>query len=142
VALLTAGIVGAVLQACGGGGGGGGDGGGGGGGGGGTGVRLSADVQPIFNNHCVLCHTTGGSASFLNLTSGSAHANLVNVASTETVGGGLRVAPGNSSTSVLYKRVSGVGLDASEAIMPPGFFLSAAEQQTIKDWIDQGGLNN
>lgn len=127
------------LLGCGGGGGGGSE---GGGGGGGATVSFASQVQPIFDNYCVLCHTQLGSASFLHLTPGESRAGLVNVASMLTAGGGLRVAPFDSASSVLWKRVSGIGLDVSEAVMPPGFTISEAERSIVRTWIDEGALDN
>jgi hypothetical protein len=109
---------------------------------GGGGVSFSADIQPLFNAYCTVCHTPGGSASFLPLTVNLAHGALVNQNSTMTVGGGLRVAPGDSAASVLWKRVSGAGLDPSEATMPPGFTVPPDEQALIRAWIDEGAANN
>jgi hypothetical protein len=128
-----------ALHGC---GGGGGDGGTGGGGGGGGTIGFATQVQPLFNAYCIVCHTAGGSADFMPLTSGVSYGNLVNVASTMTVGGGLRVAPSDPTNSVLWKRVSGSGLDASDAQMPPGFALPGADQITIQSWIGQGALDN
>lgn len=127
-----------VVAACGGGGGGG----SGGGSGGGGAVSFSTQVQPLFTNYCILCHAPGGSASFLHLTAGSSYAQLVGVASTLTAGGGARVQPSDSTSSVLWKRVSGVGLDVTESVMPPGFIMPSAELALIRAWIDEGAPNN
>lgn len=139
--VLLASAVFASLVVVGCGGGGGGASGGGGGGGGGT-VSFASQVQPIFNNYCVICHVEGGSASFMHLTRAESYGYLVNVASQLTVGGGDRVIPADSANSVLWKRVSGIGLDATEAVMPPGFIIPASDQALIQTWIDEGARNN
>lgn len=108
-------------------------------------VSFAYDIQPIFNNNCITaCHQTGGTASaFLILTNDVAYTNLVNKSSTQTTGGGLLVKPSDSANSVLYQRISGIGLDPSEQTMPQNRSLLSSDDQTrIKTWIDEGALNN
>jgi hypothetical protein len=105
-------------------------------------ISFSQDVQPIFNTYCVICHTIGGESEFMLLTPGNAYNSLVNVVSTMTIGGGLRVAPSDSTNSVLWKRISGIGLDPSEEQMPKDGNLPQAERLVIQAWIDQGAANN
>lgn len=121
------------------------------GGGGGSGndtesdVSFANNIQPILSNNCTLCHvsaggiTSSGNASFLPLNSEVSYANLVNKGSTYT-SGGMLVIPGNSSESVLFKRVSGITAGAQmPKDRPP---LSSSDQNLIKTWIDEGALNN
>lgn len=99
-------------------------------------VSFSASIQPIFNSSCTTnCHSSGGTASFLLLSRG----NLVDQPSTRS-GGGTLVIPGNSSNSILYKRISGtsVGTQMPQLSTP----LSQNEQQLIKVWIDEGAKDN
>ena len=108
-------------------------------------VSFSAKIQPIFNARCISCHSTTGAASILVLNSG-AYNNLVNrptaAASTPTPQG-ILVKPGDSANSILYERVSGVGLPNVQLQMPLGGpFLSAEDQGLIKTWIDEGAKNN
>ncbi len=110
-------------------------------------VSFAASVQPILDANCIECHSSAGIAASTGLimTSGaSSYANLVDAASTVTTGGGDRVEPGDSADSVLYQRISTIGLDASEAQMPLDGppYLSETDQNTIKTWIDEGALNN
>lgn len=85
-------------------------------------------IQPIFNNNCVSCHP--GNAN-LNLTS---YTNLM-------AGGqsGAVVVPGNSANSILVQRIEGTIQPQMPQAAPP---LSAQTIQRIKDWIDDGALNN
>jgi mono/diheme cytochrome c family protein len=111
-------------------------------------VSYSGSVQLIFNNNCTTtCHSSGGTASFLPLTSGVSYNNLINQPSTRTgtPPSGTLVIPYDSANSVLYQRISGVGLPSGENTMPPpstGNTLSSSDQNTIKNWIDQGAQNN
>ena len=112
-------------------------------------VSFSANIQPIFNSACIGCHRTGQFATFLPLTQGTStpyqsYTNLVNVPSTRT--GSLTedlVEPGDSSASVLYKRISGIGLPFNESLMPLGGPpLNQQAQNLIKTWIDEGAVDN
>lgn len=108
-------------------------------------VSLATDIQPILNTYCVICHQAGGQASFLPLTDDVSYLNLVNKASTQTgtPPSGTLVVPCDSSGSVLYQRVTGIGLASGEATMPlGGSLISAHNRNLIKAWIDEGALNN
>lgn len=103
-------------------------------------VSFSANVQPIFTNRCVNqgCHP-GGSAPF-PLASGPSYANLVNVQATSSCTSDKRVLPGNAASSVLYRKISGTTCGNQ---MPLGLSpLPQAEIDLIRDWINQGALNN
>ncbi len=116
-------------------------------------VSFATDIQPIFNTFCTVgCHQTGGTASFLslmnevdskNIVRSYAYANLVNQSSTRTTGGIKLVKPCDSVNSVLYQRISGIGLDSSEQTMPQNSSLLDQDlQNLIKKWIDEGALDN
>ncbi len=81
-------------------------------------------VQPLFDTYCTGCHPSSGG---LNLT------NYAQVMS------GTVVVPGNASVSLLMRRIDGSVPPTMPAGFPP---LSASEQQTIRDWINAGALNN
>ncbi len=100
-------------------------------------VFFSKDVQPIFDRNCTSCH--GGSAG-LFLEEGDSYANLVNVPATKGCISEERVIPGNSSASVLYKRISGTSCGTQMPKKAPP--LTPEEIGTIKRWIDQGALND
>ena len=95
-------------------------------------VSFAAQIQPIFTANCTTgCHTAGGIGP-MSLVAGLAYDNLVKSAP-------QRVIAGSSAASVLYGRVSGTIVPQ----MPLGGTpLSAADQTLIKNWIDQGALNN
>lgn len=108
-------------------------------------ISFATHIQPIFNSNCTTaCHQAGGTATtFLILTNDVAYANLVNKSSTQTTGGGILVNPGDSANSVLYQRISGIGLASGEQTMPQNRSLLVSDDQTrIKTWIDDGALNN
>ncbi|MEJ2130502.1 MAG: CHRD domain-containing protein, partial [Gammaproteobacteria bacterium] len=91
----------------------------------------------IFNQDCTSssCHDSVNPSAGLNLEAGVAYANLVNQ---PAAGGGTLVIPGDADNSVLVGRVEGtIGIQ-----MPVGGMLSASLQQLIRDWVDNGAMNN
>ena len=109
------------------------------------GVSFSNHMQAIFNSYCIACHTAGSFAGFLPLTAGGSYGNLVNVPALLALSGTL-VIPGDSTNSILYKRVTGSGLPNQGLRMPQGgpFLdtLNPSAIPAIKAWIDEGALNN
>jgi Cytochrome P460 len=104
-------------------------------------VSFKWRVQSLLSAMCAECHSASGTASFLHLTSDASYTVLVNQPATKTTG--TLVVPGDSVNSVLYQRVSGIGLSAGTARMPFGKGpLSSGNQNIIKIWIDQGAKNN
>ena len=105
-------------------------------------VSFANDVQPIFTNNCALsgCHSGTTPTGGQNLSAGVAYSNIVNVKSTE-MSNLYRVEPSNSDSSYLYWKITGdpriTGVN-----MPKVGSISSQQIQTIKDWIDQGALNN
>ncbi len=108
-------------------------------------ISFSDDVQPIFETHCVRCHSgtaEGAEASQYVMTdyngvmSGTKYGQVV--------------VPGSRMSSALYLVVA--GKTAPEIRMPPhndesfaegrGAMLSANMIETIGVWIDQGAQNN
>ena len=105
-------------------------------------IGFSADVQPIFNRSCARsgCHAGTIVQQGLNLEAGKSYNLLVGIPSNEdpTL---KRVEPGKSDVSYLIHKLEGTGLgDRMPADGPP--YLPDGEIQLIKDWIDQGALDN
>ncbi len=99
-------------------------------------VSFANDVQPIFNQNCTTqCHPNSGN---LDLTAGNSYNQLVNVNASGYAA--KRVVPGDPDNSVLYKKIDGSGVYGST--MPLGGSLSAAQINTIKQWIVEGAQNN
>ena len=98
---------------------------------------FNTEVLPIFTLHCWNCHPVSGA---LDLGVAEAYTNLVNVVTTGYAPQ-KRIVPGDPDASVLWHKVSASGTYG--LTMPPsGTLLNAAELQTIRDWIEQGALNN
>ncbi|MBC7964173.1 MAG: CHRD domain-containing protein [Steroidobacteraceae bacterium] len=109
-------------------------------------ISFTDNVQSIFTANCIECHSSAGAASeIMSLVAGSAHANLVNQAAVSPLvpvvpGGSIRVIPGNSAASVLFKKISGTTAGPQMPFL--GSILSANNQNLIKVWIDMGAKNN
>lgn len=125
-------------------------------------VSLSRDVQPILTNHCAIagCHSAplGGPMS---LQASDSYTALVGVAACEAPAL-KRVEAGSSATSYLLMKLEGTqstilnaggcgtcSLAAGTVVdcgsrMPLGGppFLADAEIQVIREWIDEGALDN
>ncbi len=80
----------------------------------------------ILEQRCAQCHGESSGLSGLKLTS---RESILKGGSR-----GAAVVPGKPGESLLYKAVAHIG----EVSMPPGGALSAAEVQTIKNWIESG----
>ena len=116
--------------------------GGGGGGGGGTGVdtiSFASDVRPLLqNNNCLNsgCHGTGSSEGELTLGTAT-YSSVRNGSGTN----GSIVVASDASSSNLYLKVTSSPPFGSQ--MPvTGSKLSVTDQNKIRDWIDQGALDN
>lgn len=103
-------------------------------------VSFSAQVQPIFTTNCVNagCHP-GGSAPF-PLQANVSYNNLVGVTAVAgPCAGDKRVLASNADASALIKRLEGTcGLQMPLGGTP----LPPNRIQLIRDWINQGAVNN
>ena len=105
-------------------------------------ISFANEIQPIFNRSCAVagCHASARPPHNLDLSAGVARGNLVNVPSALNPAF-IRVVPGNADQSLLYLKVSQSNPPVG-AQMPPQNPLPLEEQQKIRDWINQGALDN
>jgi hypothetical protein len=105
----------------------------------------------IINNsmRCTKCHMPGGQeiVPFFMDTAPTAYANLVNqdAACVGLPPNTKRVVPSSSATSFMYQKISMSPPPCGDRMPRDGpitGFLSNAEIQTIRDWIEEGALNN
>ena len=87
-------------------------------------VYFSTDIQPIFTENCILCHT---SSLQPDLRPGNAYDSLLPD----------YVIPGNAEASKLYQNLPGIG--HPDRSVPD---LSGEEIALIKKWIDDGAEDN
>jgi hypothetical protein len=108
-------------------------------------VSFSKDIQPIFNNNCVVCHQgqVSGQAG-LSLEPKLSYSNLVGIASTENPTE-LRVKIGAPEQSYIIAKLTGTQVEAggNGGRMPYGAGpLPQGQIDLINQWIRQGALNN
>jgi len=109
-------------------------------------VSFSTEVQPIFTANCISlgCHIGPNPQLGMDLTVGQTIASIVGVESVQSAL--LRVAPGQSSSSYLYQKVSGgqitSGGSGDRMPPPPRLALDDNELEVIRVWIEEGALNN
>ena len=110
-------------------------------------VSFALDIQPIFTENCALmgCHVPGDPPQGQILSEGFAYSNIVNVPSGQP---DPRLRIDQSSTdpmdSYLYIKISQASPPFG-SLMPPavsGRVLTAAQIQTVSDWISEGALEN
>jgi len=94
------------------------------------GVSFRADVQPIFDAKCAVCHPV--SYPYLDLRAGHAYADLVRVSSALQPAF-ERVLPGRPDLSYLLTHVP----DPSRENL-----LTPADRAVIEEWIVEGARND
>jgi mono/diheme cytochrome c family protein len=108
-----------------------------------SGVSYSRDIQPIFNNYCVVCHQGAGQAG-LGLEPNVSYSKLVGVPSTQSATQ-LLVKAGAPDQSYLLAKLKGTQVQAggSGAQMPYGAApLSQSQIGLVQQWIAAGAPNN
>ncbi len=101
-------------------------------------ATLSSIQAEVFNPYCVVHHGPSAAEAGLDISEGRSFENLVNVPSTQ-VGLDL-VTPNDAENSYLIHKLDG---RAGSTRMPPGgpFILDEA-LDVIKQWINEGALDN
>ena len=109
-------------------------------------VSFANDIQPILTANCIVCHQPGGFAMTFNgipmdLREGQAFASILNQQSSQNDSFTL-VTPNDSSQSLLFRKVSEDNPPVGETMPFSGGRLSSENLALIRDWIDQGAMNN
>ena len=104
--------------------------------------KFSSIQSNIFNKSCAIsgCHDSGSQQAGLDLSSGKAYGNLVNVPSSQKPNI-LRVKPGDPANSYLVMKLEGAS-GISGRKMPLGGSLSTEQIDAIKQWISNGAKND
>ena len=108
-------------------------------------MSFSGRIQPIFTTACPGRHSEGGLADLsgiaLRLTADVSYSLLISQRSVQRPDLTL-VAPGDPASSLLFLKISSgtppVGARMPRSAPP----LSQPKIDLIRDWIDQGALNN
>ena len=102
--------------------------------------RLSSIQTIIFNASCIEHHGDHATEAGLDLTSGNAYSNLVNVPSVQVALD--RVTPGNAESSYLIHKLDGRSGIVGDRMPTNGPFLTTAQIDVIEQWINDGAQNN
>ena len=108
-------------------------------------VSFSSQIQPLLTIECGGCHSENGGADLagivLRLMADVSYDLMVNQPSIQNSSLTL-VIPGNSADSLVYQKVISDTPPVGERM--PLFAPNLTQSQTdlIKNWIDQGALNN
>lgn len=86
---------------------------------------FTADVLPIFEESCVVCHGTAGGWD------ATTRAGVI-----ESGDNGPAVIPGDADNSLLVKKL--LGTQEFGTVMPPGSMLTETEITIVIDWIRTG----
>ncbi len=108
-------------------------------------VSFSGRIQPIFTTACAGCHSEGGLADLsgivLRLTADVSFSLSVGQQSVQRPDLTL-VVPGDPASSLLFLKISSDTPPVGERMPRSAPPLSPLEIDLIRDWIDQGALNN
>ncbi len=91
-------------------------------------VSYSKDIQPLWDQDCISCHSPGTAAP--DLTVANSHKALTT--------NNKYVIPGNALTSILHNSLVGEGA----LQMPPTQKWSDSKIALVDKWIKDGALNN
>jgi len=93
----------------------------------------------VFNQRCTNHHGALAQGD-LDLRSPQSFNNLVGAPSTQTML--MRVAPGDAESSYMIHKLEGRAGIAGDRMPQNGPFLTTAEVDVIKTWINDGAMNN
>jgi hypothetical protein len=112
-------------------------------GGGGETATFTAVQQQIFNQSCAFsgCHGGSSPAEGMDLRSGSAYANIVNVRSSQ-MSSLDRIEPSDPDNSYLYLKVIGDSSISGSRMPRGGAMLSQDLIDLLRDWIERGAPND
>jgi len=108
-------------------------------------VSYASDVWPILLVRCQVCHTVGSGAQEVPdmlMTDPSTLYNAWVRIFSKCDPNRFRVLPGDSGLSFVFNKISEPAPFCGQRMPLLGAPLEDAEQQTIRDWIDQGALHN
>lgn len=106
-----------------------------------AGVSFATDVRPILQSRCATSGCHGGGSSEGNLA--LVNASYSQVRNAVGAHGAIIVGnPPNSSLSSLYRSLTSSPPSGIPRMPQTGGFFSTTQQNLIRDWIDQGALDN
>ena len=103
-------------------------------------ATLSSIQSVVFNDSCIGHHGDHATEANLDLTTGQSFSNLVNVQSIQVAFD--LVEPNDAENSYLIHKLDGRAGIVGDRMPPAGPFLSQADIDVIKQWINAGAQNN
>lgn len=103
-------------------------------------VSFTSQVRPLLTGSCAIAGCHGGGSSDGGLALGSA--TYTQVRNGTGFNGSIISNPPVGATSNLYRVLTSSPPPGIDRMPDGGPFFDAAQQQIIKDWIDQGALDN
>jgi mono/diheme cytochrome c family protein len=95
-------------------------------------VSFNTDIKPMFTSYgCAGCHGSSGGLSVATVSSLLTGGNH-----------GAAIVPGNADNSNIVKKLRTATLPFGNKMPANGGNVSDSDLQKIKDWINQGALNN
>ena len=108
-------------------------------------VSFKDQIQPILNTYCFRCHRSGGEADLAGIALQVAEEVvfdlLLNQPSVQNPNLTL-VVPGDAESSLLFLKVSSDAPPVGTRMPLSADPLTAGSIELIRDWIDQGALDN
>lgn len=108
-------------------------------------VSYAGDIQPMLSARCASCHQEGGLADLVGITMrttpNEAPASMVNQPSAQNAALTL-IVPGNADASLVYQKVSSDSPPVGMRMPSLGAPLTSEELASLRDWINQGALDN
>ena len=108
-------------------------------------VSFADEIQPIFTRECITCHRDGGLAAnrgiAMRLGEDLSYESIVDQPSSQTAALSL-VIPSDSAMSLLFLKISENDPPVGSTMPLFGVPLSSEDVGLIRDWIDQGALDN
>ena len=101
---------------------------------------LSSIQSLVFTPQCVMCHGDDVAEAGLNLEEGTSFASLVNVSSTQVALD--LVEPNDAENSYLIHKLDGRDGIVGDRMPYDAEFLSEADIEVIKQWINDGAQDN
>ena len=103
-------------------------------------VSFAKQVLPIFESHCIACHSAGGVGQ---ITSGRNLTSYTELRYNSIHGIALVPFHSDRSPMMRYLKDNWESNNPNDLKMPPlGPRLSPEDLKVISDWIDQGAKNN
>ena len=103
-------------------------------------ATLSSIQSVVFNPSCIGHHGDHATDAGLDLTAGQSYSNLVNIPSTQVALD--LVEPNDAENSYLVHKLDGRAGIVRDRMPVGGPFLSQADIDVIKRWINAGAQNN